>query len=399
MSPRRSRQKPEERAGGSHSPEDRGTPPEIEPGGSQEAAVGSGTAQPPDTPTPDPPSSGVGEGEGTIGWESEEAARARAGEWILQFAHEKLLAQANQTALAARALLTAEGVAWEAVPRLPVGVLGDLEECRAAFCRERPGQEKFADYWLNDRRVANALIGCVRDAGGTLVTLWARPIHAAVPALLCRRMWQDTVGAYGVDVLAQLRPPHVLAVERLTDALALQSHGLEPVIAFGRRFDEVPVERWAELLRWGVVQITLLPAGPTVSMEVFRNVRRRLRGVGRCPELWVLPTRRVTLGVGRLVALVGRKEFLELVRHHRVALVGRKQLFKMRVAKVPGGLGSPRSPISPLQKGLSSAAGGARPEVIARGESHGPDSREAGAPGSVGGVGTLGPLADWLDFD
>lgn len=398
MSPRRTRRKEDNHPGGTDSPENQGAVPENGSGIARGGLADPAGRQPPEARTTCAPSETL-QDSGTCQAVSLEAARARAGEWILEFAHRKLLAQADEVAVAARALLAAEGVAWEGVSRLPVGVLGGLEECETAFCRDHPAQKHLAEYWLKDPRVAEALIGCVRDATGSLVTLWARPIHVARPALLCRRAWQETVGVYGVDVLAQLRPPHVLAVERLTDALALQSHGLEPVIAFGRRFDEVPVERWAELLRWGVVQITLLPAGPMVSKEVFRNVRRRLWGVGRCPEVWVLPTRRVTLGLGRLVSLLGRKEFLELVRHHRVALVGRKQLFRMQaVAARSRGFAREGERTEPAE-GLPSTSEADRSRAHGWREKEADAPKAPGAPPAASDGETPASPADWLDFD
>lgn len=263
-----------------------------------------------------------------------DAVKLRAAEWLLAFARQKLLAQEEELALAGKAFLVSAGVNWEAVEPLSIGVLGSLEECFEAYRKTGHTDRPALEYWLKDRRVENSLIGPIHNAAGELVTLWARPLRQRTPGWLFRHAWQDTLGLFGVEVLASARPPHVLAVERLLDALALRSHGVHPVVAFGVPFDRVPPERWSELLRWGVVQVTLLPVGPAASKEVFHNLRKRLRGLGRCPELWVLPPQRLTLPLGRFVAQVGGEEFLNLVRARRVALLGRKQLFL--VGSVPG---------------------------------------------------------------
>ncbi|MBC7354276.1 MAG: hypothetical protein H5U08_18115 [Thermogutta sp.] len=263
-----------------------------------------------------------------------DAVKLRAAEWLLAFARQKLLAQEEELALAGKAFLVSAGVNWEAVELLSIGVLGSLEECFEAYRKTGHTDRPALEYWLKDRRVENSLIGPIHNAAGVLVTLWARPLRQRTPGWLFRHAWQDTLGFFGVEVLASARPPHVLAVERLLDALALRSHGVHPVVAFGAPFDRVPPERWSELLRWGVVQATLLPVGPAASIGVFHNLRKRLRGLGRCPELWVLPPQRLTLPLGRFVAQVGGEEFLNLVRARRVALLGRKQLFL--VGSVPG---------------------------------------------------------------
>ena len=331
-----------------------------------------------------------------------DAAKLHAAEWLLAFVQQKLLAQEEELALAAKAFLVSAGVNWGGVGPLSIGVLGSREECFQVY-RKTGHTDRYAlEYWLKDPRIENSLIGPIHNAAGELFTIWARPLRQLTSGWLFRHPWQDALGLFGVDVLAGARPPHVLAVERLLDALALRSHGLHPVVAFGVRFDRVPPERWSELLRWGVVQVTLLPVGPGASKEVFHSLRKRLRGLGRRPELWILPPQRLTLPLGRFVAQVGGEEFLNLVRARRVALVGRKQLFL--VGSVPGQRdwrnASRKNEIAADQPGQRETASEYRDRLVAD-STH--ESIRERAP-RVGDPHNQRPsdtpsAAEWLDFD
>lgn len=331
-----------------------------------------------------------------------DAAKRRAAEWLLTFARQKLLTQEEELALAAKAFLISAGVKWENVGHLAIGVIGSLEECFQAYRKTGRRDRQALEYWLKDRRLENSLIGPIHNAAGELVTLWARPLRQLTPGWLFRHPWQETLGLFGVEVLAGARPPHVLAVERLLDALALRSHGVHPVVAFGVRFDRVPPERWSELLRWGVVQVTLLPTGPGASKEVFHSLRKRLRGLGRCPELWILPPQRLTLPLGRFVAQVGGEEFLNLVRGRRVALVGRKQLFlvgsvsgprdcrrESQTAAMAGDHPGPQE-VAPQVREASLADLNPNPPPQQHFEDTNPFHRQGPKPPST---------AEWLDFD
>lgn len=250
---------------------------------------------------------------------------AAAAEWICSIAHEELLQQQSREAIAARAFLQTQGLAWSAIGQLPLGIVGDVSNFRGEYLQQQMGPEEAVNYWLGDARLTRVLVGPVRDTNGKLVTLWARSIEPGRAALLYRHPWQARVGVYGRECFATVKANLLFAVERILDALILRSHGIEPVVAFGRRFDQVPAESWAALCAGQFPAVVLLPAGSHVSASIFRAVRVQVERLINQPEIWVVPPKRMFAPLGRMAAILKAPEFAEYVRDRGVALLGRKR--------------------------------------------------------------------------
>jgi hypothetical protein len=251
-------------------------------------------------------------------------AAVAAAEWICSVTHQELVNQQNSEALAARAFLQFQGSAWPAVGKLPLGIIGDPSQLRARYIDQQMGPEEAIGYWLDDPRLNQVLVGPVRDRDGKLITLWARSIEPGRKTLLYRHPWLDRVGVYGREHLSTVGTKLVFAVERILDALILRSHGIEPVVALGRRFDQVPGESWAVLCREELRSLILLPVGPHVSASIFRGVRVQIERLVDPPEVWVLPPKRMFAPLGRMAAMLKASEFAEYIRDRGVALVGRR---------------------------------------------------------------------------
>jgi len=263
---------------------------------------------------------------------SEEAfspAFAAAAEWICSLGHQELVAQQTPEALAARAFLQSQGLAWSAIGGLPLGIIGNPSQLRARYIDQQIGPEEAIGYWLDDPRLNRVLVGPVRDGDGKLITLWARSIEPGRRTLLYRHPWLDRVGVYGREHLSTVGTKVVFAVERILDALILRSHGIEPVVAFGRRFDQVPGESWAVLCTGQLRSLVLLPAGYHVSASIFRGVRVQVERLIDPPEVWVLPPKRMFAPLGRMAAMLKSAEFAEYVRDRGVALLGRRHAVRV----------------------------------------------------------------------
>ncbi|MGQ9503339.1 MAG: hypothetical protein ACUVQG_00385 [Thermogutta sp.] len=250
---------------------------------------------------------------------------AAAADRICSIAHEELLQQQSREAIAARAFLQTQGLAWSAIGHLPLGIVGDVSNYRREYFQRQMGPEEAVNYWLGDARLNRVLIGPIRDADGKLVTLWARSIEPGRAALLYRHPWQERVGVFGRECLATVKANLLFAVERILDALILRSHGIEPVVAFGRRFDQVPAESWAALCAGQFPAVVLLPAGYHVSASIFRAVRVQVERLISPPEIWVVPPKRMFAPLGRMAAILKSPEFAEYVCDRGVALLGRKR--------------------------------------------------------------------------
>ena len=254
---------------------------------------------------------------------------ASAGEWLCSISHKELVEQQTPEAIAARVFLQMQGLAWSAIDELPVGVLGDVSRVRMAYRDQRLGPVEAIEYWLNDPRLNRVLMGPIRDSDARLATLWARSIELGQRNVLYRHAWKEQIRVYGRESLSTVGPGPVFVVEKILDALVLRSHGIEPALALGRRFDEIPAETWAALCSEIASSIVLIPAGSNVPASVFRTVRVHVERLINPPELWVLPPKRMFAPLGRMAAVLKASEFIEYVRHRGVALLGRRRIIEL----------------------------------------------------------------------
>lgn len=267
-----------------------------------------------------------------------------AAEWLFAFCHETLVQQQSPEALAARAFLQMHGLAWSRITDLPIGVLQDAGKPRAVYLDRQIGRLEDIEYWLNDDRLNRVLLGPIRDRDAKLVTFWARPIEPTQRTLLYRCPWQERVAVYGAECLATVDSGPVYVVERILDALVLQSHRIHPAVAFGRRFDQVPAKSWAALRELVPGPIVLIPVGSHIPATLFRRVRLEVERLIDPPEIWVLPPKRMFAPLGRMAAVLKNPEFQEFVRDRVVPLLGRK-----RTIELTQGVGSARPQSAPTR--------------------------------------------------
>ncbi len=301
-----------------------------------------------------------------------------AAEWLFSFCHEALVQQQSPEALAARAFLQMHGLAWSGIADLPIGVLENAEKARAVYLDRQIGRIEDIDYWLHDDRLNRVLIGPIRDADGKLVTLWARAIDPTQRTLLYRCPWQERVAVYGAECLATVDSGPVYVVERILDALVFRSHKIQPAVAFGRRFDQVPAESWAALREVVSGPIVLLPVGSHIAVTLFRRVRLQVERLIDPPEIWVLPPKRMFAPLGRMAAVLKSPEFQEFIRDRVVPLLGRK-----RTIQLTQGVGSVRPQSVPTRPGGYLDTRGEETEINPK------EQRADVRPGSL----------DWLAFD
>ncbi|HOP76982.1 MAG TPA: hypothetical protein PLD05_05790 [Thermogutta sp.] len=250
-------------------------------------------------------------------------------EWLVSFCHEALLQQQTPEALAARAYLQMQGLAWSGIADLPIGVLNDASKARDIYQDRQMGSVEDIEYWLSDARLSRVLLGPIRDGRGKLVTLWARPVEPTQRTLLYRRPWQERVAVYGAECLSTVDPVPVYVVEKILDALVLRSHKIQPAVAFGRRFDQVPAQSWAWLGRNVAGPIVLIPVGSHIPSTIFRRVRIQVERLIDPPEIWVLPPKRMFAPLGRMAAVLKSPEFQEFIRDRAVPLLGRKRTIQL----------------------------------------------------------------------
>ena len=248
-------------------------------------------------------------------------------EVVAGYCHQCLLRQEGEAAVRARAFLESAGMNWSAVRDLPVGGL----DSTASAMRHALAAGISAADWKARRispRLEGCLVGPIREISGEIVTFWARATDPESRCYLFRDRWDHQPIAFGMERLARSRPSHVFAVERILDALILRSWGVEPVLAFARRFDQVLPELWRDLTRWGILQVTLLPVGPEVPAWVLHGARDQARRSNARPELWLVPPRRIAPGLGRWAAELGEGAFFPWIGDHRVPLLGHSSGFK-----------------------------------------------------------------------
>ncbi len=180
---------------------------------------------------------------------------------------------------------------------LPVGLFVDCDLTRQWLLESSfTPPEIDASALAADPRLCGRLVGPIRDPWGEIVSLWARHPLDRPPRMLIKGKWKDRVGLFGLDVA--LRPASggresLLVVERLVDAVFLQSRGLANVAAIGGPLKELSRRRWERLCAAGVRRVTLVRSSRDAEI---RGLTRALRNASRCKppvEVFVIPAERL----------------------------------------------------------------------------------------------------------
>lgn len=205
--------------------------------------------------------------------------RPELAEAFLRLCREHLHgAAAGEAGEAARVFLSRQGIDRSMALRLPVGLLFDCSQMRAALAQQGFTPEEIrASELAADPRLPGRLMGPVRDGNGQLVTFWAWDVQGRRPRLLFHRAWKHRVPAVGLDValpaLAGLAAPvapascgtgasvlesSLVLVEDIFDALLLYGTGFARVAAVAGRFAEMTAARWESLAALGVRSAVLV---------------------------------------------------------------------------------------------------------------------------------------------
>jgi hypothetical protein len=153
-------------------------------------------------------------------------------------------------------------------------------------------EEIAASGMVGDPRVAERLIGPIRDANGQLLSLWARhPLGLPPKYLFLGSGWKEATAAFGLDVAMPCLTDsagELLLVEDLLDALLLQSAGLPQAAATLRFSHNLTPPRWKQLAELGVERVTLVPSDEADGLLRAVAARGASLDSGAAPEVFVL---------------------------------------------------------------------------------------------------------------
>ena len=162
---------------------------------------------------------------------------------------------------------------------LPIGVFPSPLVMKEGLLRAGFHIDEIAASGLvGDPRVAERLIGPIRNPSGRILSFWARHPEGRRPKyLFLGRDWKQETPAFGLDAaLPRLHDTagELLLVEDLLDALLLQSAGLPQVAGTLRFSSNLTPPRWQQLAALGVRRVTLVPSDD--------SARARPRRLGTC---------------------------------------------------------------------------------------------------------------------
>ncbi len=161
----------------------------------------------------------------------------------------------------ARAWLVDQGFDPASLGDLPIGLFVEGEAIRRGLLAAGFTVEEIeASALAADPRLVGRLVGPIRDRWGRIRSFWARHPDDRPPKFLFKGQWKEEVGLFGLD--AALHPAagergDLIVVERLLDALLLQSRGLRNVAAVGGPPRELGKRRWQRLWGLGVRRLIL----------------------------------------------------------------------------------------------------------------------------------------------
>jgi hypothetical protein len=215
-------------------------------------------------------------------------------ESLFSDAHRFLLCDAANLELLAvcRDWLRSLGFDLQRLDGLPIGVFPSPLVMKEGLLRAGFSIDEIAASGLvGDPRLAERLIGPIRDASGHILSFWARHPEGLRPKyLFLGRDWKQETPAFGLDAAM----PHLndtagelLLVEDLLDALLLQSAGLPQVAATLRFSSNLTPPRWEQLAALGVRRVTLVPSDE--EQGLVRAVAARAAALeDPAPEAFVL---------------------------------------------------------------------------------------------------------------
>jgi hypothetical protein len=184
--------------------------------------------------------------------------------------HGEAAAPGEGDAASARSWLVAQGFDPSSLRDLAVGLFTSRDAFRQGLLDAGfTADEIRASALLDDPRLAGRLVGPIRDRWGRVHSFWARHPQDQPPGFLFKGKWKDEVGLFGLEVA--LHPAagglaDLIVVERLLDAILLQSMGLRNVAAVGGPLTQLGKRRWQRLSGLGVRRIILVP-GPSKDAD------------------------------------------------------------------------------------------------------------------------------------
>jgi hypothetical protein len=194
------------------------------------------------------------------------------------------------------AFLSGHGFDCRRMDQLPMGLFTDGPSVRKGL--EEAGfspQEIEASALVADERLAGRLIGPIRDPRGKILSFWARHPKDRPPRLLFKGPWKEAVALVGLEAAFEAAGPRrdrieeIVVLERLLDALLLQSHGFPDAAAIAGPAKNMTERRWERLAALGVRRVTLVPDRDEAFGEDFLRAVENACRAKRAPELFVVP--------------------------------------------------------------------------------------------------------------
>lgn len=249
------------------------------------------------------------------------------GESLFSIAHHALQFDAAQPELRAACYNALRDVGFDLrrLKSLPIGLFTNPPEMKdgllnAGFSKN----EIVASGLTGDPRLAERLIGPIRDLRGRIVSFWARhPQDIAPKYLFLNRNWRDQVPAFGLDAARSGLSDaanELLLVEDLLDAILLQSAGLPQVAAalgFSRYFAKT---RWEHLARLGVERVTLVPGDDGGALVRAASARDAALHSGPAPEVFLLLPESIgcVKNLAGIIRQTSRDSFWAWLKYNRV---------------------------------------------------------------------------------
>lgn len=214
--------------------------------------------------------------------------------------------EGESRALAHR-FLKALGFDLQRLDRLPAGFCPDCFVLKDALAHAGFTPEEIdASELVADPRLAERLLGPIRDLDGSVRGFWARHPQGKHPQYLFKGEWKNLVPAIGLEVavpaLDNGRLPLIL-VESPLDALLLQFYGFLHVGAIGGDAGQMTRRRWERLARLGVRRAILVLRTNEVGRRGAAGALENSARAKESPEVSVLAPE-------RLDGLVGPGDFV-----------------------------------------------------------------------------------------
>ena len=219
---------------------------------------------------------------------------------------------------AAHRFLKALGFDMERLDRLPAGFCPDCPAMKDSLAQAGfTSDEIDASELAADPRLAERLLGPIRDPEGSIRGFWARHPQGKRPQYLFKGKWKELVPAVGLEValpaLDNGRLPLIL-VESPLDALLLQFYGFLHVAAIGGDAGQMTRRRWECLARLGVRRVILVLRTDEIGRRGAAAALDSAARAKAAPEVSVLTPERLDglIGPGDFVRARGVPAFRAL---------------------------------------------------------------------------------------